>query len=229
MKEKRIEETSCKKVRKELASAAGEKVDRPSLLHLKQCRECRLFAADCRRLAEGGRKILETGSSFHGSDALRLARQAKARVTEAGWLEELPRWTMPALSASFSTTVCILVLGLGTGTRPEPALRSSSSPSSVPMVASATRKTSVGSSSAGSSLLQRVASPRIAATEIQERAAMPDDLLALCRYFDVPSTSTRSGALPLTDGGQNRAPDAGLLSNKKRSSRSQEKTKEVEP
>ncbi|MFH2008344.1 MAG: hypothetical protein ABI333_17295 [bacterium] len=107
----------CRMARRELSAGAGAAKGRPAVdravqSHVDGCAECRAFAEDCVRLAALGRAV---GAENRADEALvmRLANSGRARARErrSRW-DSVPRWTLPALSASLSAAAVILVLGL---------------------------------------------------------------------------------------------------------------------
>jgi len=106
----------CRMARRELSIAAGGAEDSiPDAVvqaHVDGCAECRAFARDCVALAALSHA---SGDQESADEALvmRLAQRGRAQALEPrSFWESVPRWTLPAISASLSAAAVILVLGL---------------------------------------------------------------------------------------------------------------------
>lgn len=184
----------CRSVQRELAAAAGEALAEPVAAHLEACATCRSFAEACRALAGQGRTVLKSEPDFEDTDALRLARRARLKVTREGgpattrWF---PRWTAPVFSASLSATAVILVLGLGVSRPSKDGPRSTAADPAVTvtpeMDAGVVRKAVAGSPVTAS---DPIVSPWVTAASFSTRAAMPRDLDTLSRYARIPLSDT---------------------------------------
>jgi hypothetical protein len=112
------ESRDCRAVQQELAASRGQPdalTEEAAVNHLEGCAECRRYAADCRALSEAGAALQATFPQRSEERILQLARRGRDRAREPrSFWWSLPRWALPALSASLSAAAAILVLGLST-------------------------------------------------------------------------------------------------------------------
>lgn len=110
--------SGCRTIQQEIAAAAGEPLSAAIHAHLAECPECRAVAVASQRLADQGRAAHAADEPWARQRAAALARQGQAVARQGAFRPRLPRWGVPALSASVSAAAVILLLGFSPGQAP---------------------------------------------------------------------------------------------------------------